>query len=697
MGCRPPEAGNPVFLSQKTKKGGNAMSMRPGKAPALPISGIGGRIYLGFAPVLVILLVMAGVGYTALRSVAGNLARVSEASRNMARISALERDVLSFQAVMTVYLEHGSLFVLDEVNAGVAASRKQAAEIAGSTNPRLAAAGREVAKRIETLAGLAARAEEQFGKANIAQSSGLKRAVRTMHQTLNQAAQHATDLNDAVGEATASTVLMDLMSAEIKAGEFFAVPAKWSLTATQKALATLGDSIKLFKAQTKDRYAAQVQKIEEMAALYTQSFDTAANIAMELNEIATKQVPAEIREAQKVMAAGIAAETKAMKAIDTASQTGAARNVQVMLWTAAVALLAGLGIAWRVGRGIVAPVRRVTETTTRMADGELDLAITETERRDEVGALARALKVFQTNLQAARERDAKSKEILETERRHVLAELADSLEREIVEVVQAVGNAAGGMKTSSGTMSHAAGQTSEQAALVAGAATLASQNVQNVAAASEQLSNAISEIARQVAHSSAVAQQACSQAEGIQAKVNALNTTAEEIGTVVELINGIAAQTNLLALNATIEAARAGDAGKGFAVVANEVKALATQTAKATEDIGDRIHAIQQETQDAVDAIAGIARIISELETISTSIASSVEEQGAATQEIARNVQEASNGTSEVTSGIETVSVVAEETGRVSKDVLTAADEVAMRAEQLRTIVDQFLSRIRAA
>ena len=194
-----------------------------------------------------------------------------------------------------------------------------------------------------------------------------------------------------------------------------------------------------------------------------------------------------------------------------------------------------------------------------------------------------------------------------------------------------------------------------------------------------------------------MARQASVRAEEIQAKVTALNATAEQIGTVVELINGIAAQTNLLALNATIESARAGDAGKGFAVVAGEVKDLATQTAKATEEIGDRIRAIQHETLDAVDAIAGIARIIEELDEISATIASSVEQQGAATQEIARNVQEASNGTAEVTSGIETVSVVAEQTGRVSRDVLGAADEVEERADQLRGIVNQFLSRIRSA
>jgi len=672
------------------------MSKRP-KAAGLPISGIGGRIYLGFAPILVLLMVVAGAGLTSLSSVTGNMMQISQASQRMESISTLERNILSFQAMMTVYLQHGSLFVLDEVNKTLKTAKEGASGLQSSKDAGLAAAGGEVGKHIEVLGGKVARAEELFGKYNVAMSSGIKRSVRGLHQILNQVGQNATDLNDAVGEAVATTALSDLMTAEIRVGEFLAAPAQWARTNADKALATFGSSIALFKAQTRGRYAEQEKKLDSLSDLYRQSFTAAADIALEVNEISTKQVPTEIREAQKVMSAAVAAQKADLARIDAASQDAAGKSMHVMSWSTGVALLMGLAIAWIVGRGIVGPVKRVTETTTRLAEGDLDLEVTETERKDEVGAMARALKVFQTNLLAVHERDAKAKEELERERRRVLHELADSLEQEIVAVVQAVGEAAEGMKASSNTMSDAASQTSDQASMVAGAASQASQNVQNVAAASEELYNSIAEIARQVTHSSDVARQASVRAGDIQAKVTALNATAEEIGTVVELINGIAAQTNLLALNATIEAARAGDAGKGFAVVAGEVKDLATQTSKATEEIGERIRAIQVETLEAVDAIAGIAQIIEELDSIASTIAASVEEQGAATQEIARNVQEASNGTSEVTSGIETFSVVAEQTGRVSKDVLSAADEVSARAEQLNGIVEQFLGRIRSA
>ncbi len=612
------------------------------------------------------LLVVAGAGLTSLRSVSGNLLTVSQSSQRMGQIYALESDILNFQALMTVYLQHGSLFILDEVNKALTDAKKSADALSNSDDPKVKASGAAIAKHIGALNGMATTSEDLFGKYNIALSSGVKSSSRTIHQVLNQVGQTASDMNDAVGEALASSAQKDMMTAEIRAGEFFTTPAKWARTNTEKALETFVSSVSLLKAQTKGRHGESTQKPETAAAAYVKSFATAADIALSVSEIATKKVPAEIRAAQKVMAESISGQKEGMKWIDEESQASATRNMHVMVWSTVVALLAGISIAWVVGRGIVLPVKRVTEATTRLAEGDLTLEVTETERSDEVGAMARALKVFQTNLLESKEREEKSKETLEAERRRVLRELADSLEKEIVDVVQAVGHAASGMKESSNTMSEAAIQTSEQATIVAGAATRASQNV---AAASEGFYNAIAEIARQVAHSSDVARQASARAEEIQAKVTALNATAEQIGTVVELINGIAAQTNLLALNATIEAARAGDAGKGFAVVAGEVEDLATQTAKATEEIGDRIRAIQHETLDAVDAIAGIAR----------------------------NVQEASNGTAEVTGGIETVSVVAEQTGRVSKDVLGAADEVEERADQLRGIVNQFLSRIRSA
>ncbi|MGE4281294.1 MAG: protoglobin domain-containing protein [Magnetospirillum sp.] len=228
------------------------------------------------------------------------------------------------------------------------------------------------------------------------------------------------------------------------------------------------------------------------------------------------------------------------------------------------------------------------------------------------------------------------------------------------------------------------------------AAEEATTNIQTVAAAAEELSSSIEEISRQVSHSAAIAADAMTEAERTNQMVESLSEAAGKIGQVVSLINAIASQTNLLALNATIEAARAGEAGKGFAVVANEVKSLANQTAKATNEIGTQIGAVQSATRDAVGAITDIARTIGQINEIAGSIAAAVEEQGAATQEIARNVQQAAMGTQEVTGTIARVSAAAFETGNTAREVLNAAASLAQNSNVLENQVDRFVADIRA-
>ncbi len=262
----------------------------------------------------------------------------------------------------------------------------------------------------------------------------------------------------------------------------------------------------------------------------------------------------------------------------------------------------------------------------------------------------------------------------------------------VTEVTSIVASASTEMQNTAQSLSATAEQTSQKAAAVAAAAEQASTNVQTVASAAEELSSSIEEVGRQVSESSNIAQSAATEAEQTNESVEELAVAAEKIGLVVDLISDIAAQTNLLALNATIEAARAGDAGKGFAVVANEVKSLASQTAKATGDISAQISAIQSATGNAVTAIRGIGKTISQVNEIATAIASAVEEQGAATQEIARNVQEAATGTQEVTANIAEVQKAATETGESSSQVLEAAAELSKQAEALQTEIDAFMN-----
>jgi methyl-accepting chemotaxis protein len=350
--------------------------------------------------------------------------------------------------------------------------------------------------------------------------------------------------------------------------------------------------------------------------------------------------------------------------------------------------------------GLSRPILALTGAMNALSAGNTDAEIPGRSRGDEIGTMAKAVDVFKRSMietERLRASQEETKRRAEAEKAAMLGRLADSFDAQVKGVVERVSASAEEMQGTANTMSGAVDSASKRATAVAAASEEASTNVQTVASAAEELSSSIAEINRQVVQSARIADKAVEEAGRTNQSVRGLADAAQKIGDVVKLINEIAAQTNLLALNATIEAARAGEAGKGFAVVASEVKNLANQTAKATEEIGGQIGAIQAATQDSVKAIEGIGATIKQIHEIATTIAAAVEEQGAATQEIARNVQQAAAGTGQVSSNIADVTRAVGEAGTAASRVLAAAGGLSQQSDTLRSQVAEFLTAIRAA
>ncbi|MGL3109778.1 methyl-accepting chemotaxis protein [Bradyrhizobium sp. BR 1432] len=357
-------------------------------------------------------------------------------------------------------------------------------------------------------------------------------------------------------------------------------------------------------------------------------------------------------------------------------------------------------LSWLIARDVLGALDRQKNRMQEISEGAIDKVVEETGRGDEIGRMAETLEVLRQTALTARTLEAEqvaTKARGEQEKRDALIALADRFDASVGQLVGLMASGSGELEATAKSMSSTAEGTNRRAAVVGSAATEASQRVQTVAAAAEELSSSITEISRQVAQSAEVTGRAVDSARRTDTIVRALSDGAQQIEHVAELISSIAAQTNLLALNATIEAARAGDAGRGFAVVASEVKSLASQTAEATREIGDKIAQIQGATKEAVEAIGGITTTIEEVSRIATSIGAAIEEQGAATAEIARSVSQTAEATKEVTTNIGGVSTAANETGNAAGMVLAAASSLSKQAEQLSGEVGTFLAGVRAA
>jgi methyl-accepting chemotaxis protein len=658
------------------------------------------KIMTGFALVLVLSAASVAVAYLGYDKVSSGFTsyRTSVSEGVMAR--TIDREVGAYQMAARYYVVTG-----DESDATAA----MAAE--GDLREAIARASREVKdtgrqKAITELSQKFEKFTKVFGQVLELKRDNFRHAANELQRGGSMLRQRLEDLADTATLAD----MASLQSGAKEAGtQFVAASANVNMFVTRhdnltangadsrlRMIDTTLNSLHTDDANVKKKitaisnqltgyrkaFAAIVENGKKIEGLVKEMSSVAEAIVMDAETIKISSTADERR---------IQGETESL--VSTTQQFVLSLTIGVTILGALLALL--------IGRGISGPIGALCKSMRELASGQFEVVLPGLGRKDEIGQMASAVEEFKMQAVAKAERDAAEQDeknrATANMRRAELIRFADDFESAVGVIVGNVASSANQLESAAGTLTRTAETTQNLSATVAGASEEASSNVQSVASATEELSASVEEIGRQVRESSRIAEGAVTQAQETDTRIGKLSKAAQQIGDVVKLINAIAEQTNLLALNATIEAARAGEAGRGFAVVASEVKSLASQTAKATDEISSHILGMQQATQESVVAIKEIGETIGRVSQIASRIAASVEQQSSATQEIARNVQSVAASTQDVAGNIVEVNRGATETGAASGDVLNSAQTLSTESGRLRQELDRFMANVRAA
>src|SRR5947209_2565219 len=682
------------MLGGRRRVGSQSISLK------IPTLRFRGKVMLGFSVVLAITAISMGIAYLGFERVSSGVAtyRNSVSEADLAR--NIDSDLISYRGLARYYVVTGNE---DDAAAALAAEAGLKDVIAQSlkniSNPARLDKVTRLAREFQTFTKIFADILKFKRESSLLTQNQLARSDNMLRYKLDDLPSNA---NDAQIQAIQFGVkkVIDQFQAVTALANSFVVNSDQAVAASAVARLVFVENSFHAVSSSDDKI---VQGLKEASTLL-QEYRQALTKLVE-NSKSVARLVAEMNESASAIVKG----ASAMKAdllsdqrrLESESDATVGETERLILALAGGGFLLGGVLALLLGRGISRPMIEMCKAMRELATGNFEVVLPGLGRRDELGEMAGAVEEFKTQAIAKAERDAAAQELQNSAssaaRRAELIRFADEFEAAVGTIVSNVSASSVQLEQAAGTLTRTAETTQSLSSQVAGASEEASTNMQSVATATEELSTSVDEIGRRVRDSNRIAEAAVLQAEQTDSRIGKLSRAAQEIGEVVKLITAIAEQTNLLALNATIEAARAGEAGRGFAVVAAEVKSLASQTARATDEISSHISGMQGATQESVAAIKEIGGTIGEISSIASAIASAVEQQSGATQEIARNVQSVAQGTHQAAANIMQVNRGASDTGAASSEVLNSAKTLSSESLRLREELDRFMRNIRAA